>query len=122
MTDTSSRQVFRLYCGTGDTTWACKNLQSARVAENYVSFFRRLAGAGSGANGTVIGALASRDRKSTRLNSSHLVISYAVFCLKEKIERQLFHRQLRRLLEQLRAQLGSCRQRVLHVKSNGSRE
>src|SRR2546426_7513089 len=28
--------------------------------------------------------LASRDRKSTRLNSSHLVISYAVFCLKKK--------------------------------------
>src|SRR5256885_12094852 len=26
----------------------------------------------------------SRDRKSTRLNSSHLVISYAVFCLKKK--------------------------------------
>src|SRR2546426_8600643 len=29
-------------------------------------------------------ASASRDRKSTRLNSSHLVISYAVFCLKKK--------------------------------------
>src|SRR5215467_15119302 len=28
--------------------------------------------------------LGSRDRKSTRLNSSHLVISYAVFCLKKK--------------------------------------
>src|SRR2546426_6643349 len=27
------------------------------------------------------------DRKSTRLNSSHLVISYAVFCLKKKITR-----------------------------------
>src|SRR5256885_10230781 len=27
---------------------------------------------------------AVRDRKSTRLNSSHLVISYAVFCLKKK--------------------------------------
>src|SRR5688500_19767906 len=26
------------------------------------------------------------DRKSTRLNSSHLVISYAVFCLKKKIQ------------------------------------
>src|SRR5256885_10426730 len=26
------------------------------------------------------------DRKSTRLNSSHLVISYAVFCLKKKTE------------------------------------
>src|SRR2546426_3708497 len=28
--------------------------------------------------------LGKRDRKSTRLNSSHLVISYAVFCLKKK--------------------------------------
>src|SRR5688500_20106247 len=30
--------------------------------------------------------VSTRDRKSTRLNSSHLVISYAVFCLKKKIE------------------------------------
>src|SRR2546426_1871666 len=29
-------------------------------------------------------APSARDRKSTRLNSSHLVISYAVFCLKKK--------------------------------------
>src|SRR5256885_12509592 len=29
-----------------------------------------------------------RDRKSTRLNSSHLVISYAVFCLKKKAEKE----------------------------------
>src|SRR5947207_5115224 len=29
-------------------------------------------------------SLASLDRKSTRLNSSHTVISYAVFCLKKK--------------------------------------
>src|SRR5688500_19463628 len=28
--------------------------------------------------------LTARDRKSTRLNSSHLVISYAVLCLKKK--------------------------------------
>src|SRR5437870_10967864 len=27
------------------------------------------------------------DRKSTRLNSSHVAISYAVFCLKKKIEK-----------------------------------
>src|SRR2546426_8323473 len=32
----------------------------------------------------VTGAGAPADRKSTRLNSSHLVISYAVFCLKKK--------------------------------------
>src|SRR5436190_18431124 len=30
------------------------------------------------------GSSCSRDRKSTRLNSSHTVISYAVFCLKKK--------------------------------------
>src|SRR2546429_5397812 len=30
-----------------------------------------------------------RDRKSTRLNSSHGYISYAVFCLKKKIHRQI---------------------------------
>src|SRR2546430_11834687 len=30
-----------------------------------------------------------RDRKSTRLNSSHSQISYAVFCLKKKKKRQL---------------------------------
>src|SRR3989454_4543049 len=35
------------------------------------------------------------DRKSTRLNSSHLVISYAVFCLKKKkkayVDKHLFY-------------------------------
>src|SRR5260221_6956827 len=37
--------------------------------------------------GDVVGTGSSRksaDRKSTRLNSSHTVISYAVFCLKKK--------------------------------------
>src|SRR5258705_3181947 len=32
------------------------------------------------------GSSIARDRKSTRLNSSHLGISYAVFCLKKKKE------------------------------------
>src|SRR3989454_8272540 len=32
----------------------------------------------------LIALLNNQDRKSTRLNSSHLVISYAVFCLKKK--------------------------------------
>src|SRR5690554_7774897 len=38
------------------------------------------------ARGRVASARAeTRDRKSTRLNSSHVRISYAVFCLKQKI-------------------------------------
>src|SRR3712207_7913097 len=34
-----------------------------------------------------VGAQDGRDRKSTRLNSSHANISYAVFCLKKKKKR-----------------------------------
>src|SRR5437899_4983718 len=33
------------------------------------------------------------DRKSTRLNSSHLGISYAVFCLKKKKKKKITHGQ-----------------------------
>src|SRR5947208_7144584 len=32
-----------------------------------------------------LGKRAAEDRKSTRLNSSHQIISYAVFCLKKKL-------------------------------------
>src|SRR5262245_47780970 len=39
--------------------------------------------AGKG-QGVPVGQVRVRDRKSTRLNSSHLGISYAVFCLKKK--------------------------------------
>src|SRR3712207_7750571 len=55
-----------------------------RQAAQYLYVFA----AGSGPNG--VGAVAwydgatLRDRKSTRLNSSHANISYAVFCLKKK--------------------------------------
>src|SRR5690349_24173690 len=39
-----------------------------------------------------------RDRKSTRLNSSHVEISYAVFCLKKKIKK-IYHLIALTLLE-----------------------
>src|SRR2546430_3482520 len=43
------------------------------------------------------GAAKDRDRKSTRLNSSHSQISYAVFCLKKKkIKYKIFLHQLNR--------------------------
>src|SRR3712207_7942865 len=47
-------------------------------------------GLGAGVGGALIGLMQTqgetltRDRKSTRLNSSHANISYAVFCLKKK--------------------------------------
>src|SRR5690625_6960034 len=36
----------------------------------------------------------SGDRKSTRLNSSHVAISYAVFCLKKKTSKNTYHQSL----------------------------
>src|SRR5256885_10079803 len=41
-----------------------------------------------------VSILPVRDRKSTRLNSSHLVISYAVFCLKKKKEEDTLLRNM----------------------------
>src|SRR5256885_11956458 len=41
------------------------------------------------------------DRKSTRLNSSHLVISYAVFCLKKKNKLAAHHQRFLTLLDSL---------------------
>src|SRR5690349_23922896 len=38
------------------------------------------------------------DRKSTRLNSSHVEISYAVFCLKKKNRIQQYQQDVRKLL------------------------
>src|SRR2546427_10294860 len=43
-----------------------------------------IAGYYGGPNAAMLAALGALDRKSTRLNSSHSQISYAVFCLKKK--------------------------------------
>src|SRR5690606_39621109 len=43
-----------------------------------------------GAGGNTGGAELRRDRKSTRLNSSHVKISYAVFCLKKKTHTKIY--------------------------------
>src|SRR5438034_7097631 len=40
-----------------------------------------------------------RDRKSTRLNSSHTVISYAVFCLKKKNKKRKIEKPHRECIE-----------------------
>src|SRR5437868_12153241 len=51
--------------------------------------FSVVSGSGFGLSGfdpfTGIAAAGTLDRKSTRLNSSHVSISYAVFCLKKKL-------------------------------------
>src|SRR5258708_38293133 len=54
----------------------------------YTTLFRSIrtgiGGRPSSYDGCGANARTSEDRKSTRLNSSHQIISYAVFCLKKK--------------------------------------
>src|SRR5256885_5948410 len=57
-----------------------------------VVFARRGAHSGLICASRAIFVYFTRDRKSTRLNSSHLVISYAVFCLKKKKKNTLLCR------------------------------
>src|SRR2546426_8235342 len=66
----------------------CKAVTAATVGQ-WASF--DATGNGSGTSKLRLAVVGSEragdstlDRKSTRLNSSHLVISYAVFCLKKK--------------------------------------
>src|SRR5438105_12540724 len=57
------------------------------------------AGVEAGGAGAAVVRLVRRDRKSTRLNSSHEWISYAVFCLKkkkEKLKEHMRHQKNRR--------------------------
>src|SRR5258708_27528193 len=53
------------------------------------------------------------DRKSTRLNSSHQIISYAVFCLKKKKSQRRKSRRARTELPHLQAGLHKL---VMHVR------
>src|SRR5438034_146098 len=57
--------------------------QNEITAETVQGEITVLGGAGNVSLKSVMGAV-TLDRKSTRLNSSHTVISYAVFCLKKK--------------------------------------
>src|SRR5256885_14679615 len=57
--------------------------RSARTAVRKLSSNKAMETPSVAACGAAASA-GSTDRKSTRLNSSHLVISYAVFCLKKK--------------------------------------
>src|SRR5256885_7398733 len=71
---------------------AARRRLALRVAR--VGWRRRVVLGGAGVDAHLAGSAAAparsgpnqpdEDRKSTRLNSSHLVISYAVFCLKKK--------------------------------------
>src|SRR2546422_2663542 len=66
-------------------------VEDLRIQRNVVAAHIGLVGVDVGRQAQrvgVVGAVPHQDRKSTRLNSSHGYISYAVFCLKKKKYRQ----------------------------------
>src|SRR5256885_10809767 len=75
--DTATTEIYTL--SLHDALPICRAADS-HVAESSIGAER----GGEEAAGIDHQGRAGRDRKSTRLNSSHLVISYAVFCLKKK--------------------------------------
>src|SRR6266498_5500259 len=64
-------------------TWHINGLPDDDPRRTYVEFTLEPVGAGTRLT-VVESGFAQLDRKSTRLNSSHVRISYAVFCLKKK--------------------------------------
>src|SRR5436305_8074536 len=83
----------------------------------YTTLFRSRRGRGRGASDRVVPLRRDeeravlRDRKSTRLNSSHVRISYAVFCLKKKkIQQTLDGQHCERLLLKIHVQCGLNKQ------------
>src|SRR5690625_6987427 len=86
----------RLVLGRSEATikgYTSDLLDLAKTIDSFSSFtLPRLRNwlAAAVAEGKARSTLARRtDRKSTRLNSSHVAISYAVFCLKKKITHSL---------------------------------
>src|SRR5690349_23187251 len=59
-------------------------LRAPATAREQVEHFAPRAGLGCALLWLLVQSEAELDRKSTRLNSSHVEISYAVFCLKKK--------------------------------------
>src|SRR5256885_16170978 len=85
--DTATTEIYTL--SLHDALPIYRRLRSTRdhqvggvVADQLERVAHAVGGRRARGYGAVVRALG--DRKSTRLNSSHLVISYAVFCLKKK--------------------------------------
>src|SRR3712207_7300371 len=78
------------------TLFRSKNAESKQGIENPTSGDIRCYSSSNAASiatipaGATIHYISSQDRKSTRLNSSHANISYAVFCLKKKKKKQKY--------------------------------
>src|SRR5690606_39649272 len=79
--------TFRRLCDCAESPTADRGLltlfEEPTAIASWLTRWRQRLGA-EGRAGSLVAAGMQQDRKSTRLNSSHVKISYAVFCLKKK--------------------------------------
>src|SRR5438067_5671189 len=75
---------------TGDLRPSCCTAHAARRRRRTAKFFRMKLSLQVLERLLRRGGLFAVDRKSTRLNSSHVSISYAVFCLKKKTRKHAY--------------------------------
>src|SRR5256885_14296654 len=81
--DTATTEIYTLSLHDALPIWAAEAGQHVLAVQRLIRAQQRLAPVGP------VDPSGALDRKSTRLNSSHLVISYAVFCLKKKKNKEL---------------------------------
>src|SRR5436309_12627935 len=74
--DTATTEIYTL--SLHDALPICTTVSAGTLRVNNTT------GSGTGSGDLEVFSGATLDRKSTRLNSSHVKISYAVFCLKKK--------------------------------------
>src|SRR5438034_6585783 len=67
------------------------NVYNNNIVYNNAPNMSLVSGTQSGTLALTSAQFSALDRKSTRLNSSHTVISYAVFCLKKKKKQHIPH-------------------------------
>src|SRR5689334_24686704 len=82
-TDPNQRRLNDLVAGFSATI----KQAAAQHGTDYIPFYERLSAEIAATPGKALTTFRFLDRKSTRLNSSHSSISYAVFCLKKKIKK-----------------------------------
>src|SRR2546430_15648220 len=82
--DTATTEIYTLSLHDALPILELDNLDLVGVAGDDGEAIGDFAGRTAGAGFRGAGEITDRDRKSTRLNSSHSQISYAVFCLKKK--------------------------------------
>src|SRR5258708_30018852 len=84
--DTATTEIYTLslHDALPISSGQCPRPQGIVAAHQSGNYMRVGIGRRSGVETCSVSACARIDRKSTRLNSSHHIISYAVFCLKKK--------------------------------------